>query len=528
MSVAVPPLISALLDPTRHPHPVDRVELLQTHGAWVLLAGDRAYKIKKPVALSFMDFSTLDKRRAACEAELRVNSRFAPPDPASRIYLAALPITGTAQAPVIGGDPEKAIEWAVQMRRFPELDRLDHVAARGELTSAMLQALARHVASFQATAAVSDEDSPWGRPDDVAGFARDNLASLRSTLSDDADLHTVAALSDWTETRLNQLTPLLQQRRAEGRVREGHGDLHLANLVRLGGGVMAFDAIEFNDALRWIDVASDIAFTWMDLWHIDQAGLAHVLLSEWLDASGDVSAPAVLPFFAVYRALVRAKVAGIRWAQLGASPDQAALALEEVRTYLQLASSLAGLPPSQPSPCLVITHGLSGSGKTWASTRWLAAQHDGRAVRLRSDVERKRLHGLAALAASGSGLNTGLYSAEAHGDTYASLRSRAAELLDQGWRVIVDAAFLRQHERQAFADLAGAQGVPFAILACEAPVGVLRERIRARQGAGGDASEATLAVLDQQLGWVEPLSSAERACACSLERLVSVQSYARH
>lgn len=513
MPVAVPPLIAALLNPARYPHPADRVELLQTHGAWVLLAGNRAYKIKKPVALSFMDFSTLDKRRAACEAELRVNSRFAPPDLAARLYLAALPITGTPQAPVIGGDPSQAIEWAVQMRRFPEADRLDHVAARGELTLPMLQALARHVAGFQATAAVASLDSPWGRPEDVAGFARDNLASLRSTLTDDTDLHTVAALSDWTETRLNELTPLLRQRRAEGRVREGHGDLHLANLVRLGEGVMAFDAIEFNDALRWIDVASDIAFTWMDLWHIGQSGLAHVLLSEWLDASGDVSAPAMLPFFAVYRALVRAKVAGIRWTQLGASPDQTALALEEARTYLRLASRLAGLPPDRPSPCLVITHGLSGSGKTWASTRWLAAQADGRAIRLRSDVERKRLHGLAALAASGSGLNTGLYSGQAHGDTYASLRARAAELLMQGWRVIVDAAFLRQHERQAFAELAIAQGVPFSILACEAPVDVLRERIRARQAAGSDASEATLAVLEQQLGWAEPLTDTERACA---------------
>lgn len=507
----VPPLITALMDPSRYPHKVDQVELMQTHGAWVLLAGNRAYKIKKPVALSFMDFSTLDRRRAACEAEIRVNRRFAPGDPTMQIYLSALPITGSAQAPVIGGDPAQAIEWAVQMRRFPEVDRLDHVAARGELTPAMLQALARHVAGFQATAAVAGADSPWGRPDDVAGFARDNLASLRSTLTDDTDLHTVAALSDWTETRLNELTPLLRQRRAEGRVRDGHGDLHLANLVRLGEEVMAFDAIEFNDALRWIDVASDIAFTWMDLWHIGQAGLAQVLLSEWLDASGDTSAPAVLPFFAVYRALVRAKVAGIRWTQLRASPDKALPVLEEVRNYLRLASRLAGLPPSLPSPCLVITHGLSGSGKTWASTRWLATQADGRAIRLRSDVERKRLHGLAALAASGSGLNTGLYSAQAHGDTYASLRTRAAELLDQGWRVIVDAAFLRLQERQAFADLAEAQGVPFAILACEAPVEVLRERIRARQAAGSDASEATLAVLEQQLGWAEPLTDAERA-----------------
>jgi len=182
-------------------------------------------------------------------------------------------------------------------------------------------------------------------------------------VTDDTDLRLVDSLSDWTEAHIGQLTPLLQQRRTDGRVREGHGDLHLANLVRMGDEVIPFDAIEFNDALRWIDVASDIAFLWMDLWRIGQAGLAHVLLSEWLDASGDVTAPALLPFFAVYRALVRAKVAGIRWTQLRTSADQAASALQQVRTYLQLASQLAELPPYHPPPCLVITHGLSGSGK---------------------------------------------------------------------------------------------------------------------------------------------------------------------
>ena len=507
----VPPLIAALMDPSRYPHKVDQVELMQTHGAWVLLAGNRAYKIKKPVALPFMDFSTLDRRRAACEAEIRVNHRFAPADLAAQIYLSALPVTGTPTAPVIGGDPSLAIEWAVQMRRFPEVDRLDHVADRGELSPTMLQALARHLAAFQANAAVAGTDSPWGTPDEVAAFARENLTSLLLTLTDDTDLRQVHSLSDWTEAHIAQLASVLQHRRAQGRVREGHGDLHLANLVRMGEEVIPFDAIEFNDALRWIDVASDIAFLWMDLWRIGQAGLAHVLLSEWLDASGDVTAPALLPFFAVYRALVRAKVAGIRWTQLQASSDNATATLQEVRTYLALASHLAGQAPTPPSPSLIITHGLSGSGKTWASTRWLAAHTGGRTIRLRSDVERKRLHGLAALAASGSGLNTGLYSPQAHGDTYVSLLSRSRDLLDQGWTVLVDAAFLRQRERQAFAELATQARCPFHILACEAPPDELSRRIRERQARGGDASEATLAVLEQQFGWLEPLTPTERS-----------------
>jgi uncharacterized protein len=254
-----------------------------------------------------------------------------------------------------------------------------------------------------------------------------------------------------------------------------------------------------------------MAFAWMDLLDHGQPGLANGLLSEWLDASGDVSAPSVWSFFASYRAGVRAKVAAIRAKQLrdsGTLPDAEA-SLAEARRYLALAQDIA----HPPAPRLIITHGLSGSGKTWASGRWLQAEGSGRAIRLRSDVERKRLHGVSPLTASGSGLNEGLYRPQAHEETYASLRARARMLLHDGWTVLVDAAFLREAERQAFAELAQAEGCPFHILACEAPPDELRHRISARQAAGRDASEATLAVLEQQFGWLEPLTGGERALA---------------
>ena len=306
------------------------------------------------------------------------------------------------------------------------------------------------------------------------------------------------------------IEPLLSRRRQKERVREGHGDLHLANLVliqdREGSEVLPFDAIEFNDELRWIDVASDMAFCWMDLLDHGQPGLANVLLSEWLDASGDVSAPTVWAFFASYRAAVRAKVATIRASQLAGTPASDD-SLIEARRYLALAQDIA----QPPAPQLVITHGLSGSGKTWASSHWLQGEASGRAIRLRSDVERKRLHGVSPLAASGSGLNSGLYRPQAHEETYASLRSRARMLLQDGWSVVVDAAFLRAAERRAFAELAQTEGCPFHILACEAPPDELRRRIGARQASGQDASEATLAVLEQQFGWLEPLGEGERS-----------------
>ena len=539
MSDTLPPLIRALLDPALYTAmqqaPVARVELVETHGAWVLLAGDFAYKIKKPVRLPFMDFGTLALRRAACEAEIRVNRRFQQHDrPATHLYLSVLPIVGTPARPHWGEpgavDAGPAMEYAVQMRRFDEADRLDHLCQRGALTPEHMVGLARRMAMFQARAAVAGNGERWGHAAAAMRWPRDNFATLRNALKAPADAALVRELSAWTEQRFNAIEPLLSRRRQKGRVREGHGDLHLANLVLIRGDggddeVLPFDAIEFNDDLRWIDMANDMAFAWMDLLSHGRPGLANVLLSAWLDASGDVSAPTVWTFFASYRAGVRAKVAAIRLGQLGSSTapppagpgqtDEVGTATEqervhllaEARRYLALARDIA----HAPAPQLVITHGLSGSGKTFASTQWLALEPTGRAVRLRSDVERKRLHGMGAQAASGSGLNSGIYSPQSHGDTYASLLARARRLLAEGWSVLVDAAFLRAAERAAFAALAAEQGVPFHILACEASAEVLRQRISERQAHGADASEATLAVLEQQFGWLEPLTPNERA-----------------
>jgi uncharacterized protein len=514
MSDPLPPLITALLEPARYPHGVARVELMETHGAWVLLAGEFAYKIKKPVRFPFMDFSTLALRRAACETEIRVNRRFQDLNrPATQLYLGVLPILGTPGDPRWGApgkaDAGQAIEFAVQMRRFDEATRLDHLCERGELTPEHMIGLARRMATFQAGAAAAGNGQPWGHAAATMRWPRDNFTTLRSALTEPADAALVRELSDWTEQRFNAIEPLLSRRRQKGRVREGHGDLHLANLVLIEDEVLPFDAIEFNDTLRWIDVASDMAFAWMDLLSHGRPGLANTLLSAWLDAGGDVSAPTVWAFFASYRAGVRAKVAAIRLGQLGGAgaSHEADASLAEARRYLALARDIA----HPPRPQLVITHGLSGSGKTWASSRWLAAETTGRAIRLRSDVERKRLHGLSALANSGSGQNAGLYSPQAHGETYASLLSRARMLLADGWTVLVDAAFLRAAERADFVSLAQSSGVPFHILACEAPPDELRRRITERQARGADASEATLAVLEQQFGWLEPLSEVERA-----------------
>lgn len=492
MAADLPPLIHALLDPARYPAGVARVELVQTHISWVLLAGDFAYKIKKPVKLAFLDFSTLDLRHQYCQDELRLNRRFAPD-----LYLEAVGIFNTPQDPQWQGSGAP-IEFAVKMRRFDESARLDHVCARDELEAGHLSALADALVAFHQTAAVAPAGSRFGSGQHILQPALDNFTDLIRLLPD-ARLQTrLAALRDWTQVQFQQLATLMQARQQVGRVRECHGDLHLANMVLIHGRVQLFDCLEFNEDLRWMDVASEIAFVYIDLLAHGQPGLADWLLDEILSRSGDYEAARVLRFYAVYRAMVRAKVAALRWAQTQGDAS-------EVETYVALAERLLAPVPLR----LVITHGLSGCGKTVASDALLQADPHAATLRLRSDVQRKRLFGLARSAASGSGVGVGLYVADAHMRTYAHLREQAVMLLQAGWSVVVDAAFLKRADRDVFRALARQLGASFSILAPQATPEQLRQRILARGAAGHDASEATLAVLAQQMQVIEPLGPDE-------------------
>ncbi len=494
----LPPLITALLDTRRYPHAAERVELVETHASWLLLAGDFAYKIKKAITLPFLDYGTLARREACCRAELALNQRLAPD-----LYLDVVPIGGAPEQPQFGALP--AIEWAVRMRRFDENGRLDRVAARGELRPEHLSQLAAILCAFQAAAAVAAPDTRFGAPDQVLAAARENFVELRQLLPQTRQPQ-VEQLARWTEEEFARRSTELAARKAGGSVREGHGDLHLGNLVLIDGRVTPFDCIEFSDDFRWNDAASEIAFVWIDLLDHRQPGLAAWFLNVWLESSGDFQALAVLRFYAVYRAVVRAKIAALRARQ--EDPAAARGELDAARVYLDLAWRIA-VPPA---PTFVITCGLSGSGKTTSSSaRLLDATLDGAGsiLRLRSDVERKRLFGLAPRQNSGSPLDGGIYTAEATTRTYARLHALASDLLTAGWPVIVDAAFLRREERAAFRALAAEHGVGFGILATEASAGELRRRLVARSG---DASEATVAVLEKQLAWFEPLDDGERTC----------------
>ncbi len=492
MDDQLPPLIAALLEPARYPGDVQRVELVQTHISWVLLAGDFAYKIKKPVKLSFLDFSTLAARQRYCENELRLNRRFAPD-----LYLEVLAIGNTPQDPRWGG-PGTPIDYAVKMRRFDEAGRLDRICARGELQASHLSDLADTVSAFHQAAAVATQDSPFGSPAQIIAPMRDNFDALLEGLPT-VDLPSrLKALRAWTEKQFAELTPLLQARKQGGWVRECHGDLHLANLVLIDQRVRMFDGIEFSDSLRWIDVASEVAFTYVDLLAHQQSGLADWFIDEYLSRTGDYEAALLLRFYGVYRAMVRAKVAAIRTRQ---TQDDGSGAL----AYIALTERLTAPPTAR----LVITHGLSGCGKTVASNQLLLSDPDANTLRLRSDVERKRLFGLSGSERSGATLNEGIYALDAHGRTYGHLREQARRLLLSSWSVIVDATFLRRSDRDDFRALARDCHATFSILAPQATPAQLRERILARTALGQDASEATLDVLAQQMRTLEPLGPDE-------------------
>ena len=450
------------------------VTVIETHVSVLLLTGERAYKLKKPVDLGFLDYTSRRGRRHFCHEELRLNRRLAP-----QLYLSVLPVTGSPTAPRIGGSG-RAIDYVVEMRRFPDGALLADRLAAGLLGGEQLDALTECVAEFHLGLPALPPDAPYARPGDLLRAARDNLTALAAGAGQ-RTRDRLQRLADWTEAEYRRRRALLGQRRRAGWVRECHGDLHLGNIVWLQGRPVPFDGIEFDPGLRWQDVQGELAFLTMDLARRGRPDLARRVRDRYLQATGDYAGAALVDFFEVYRALVRAKVARLQAA--GAGAGTRFRALRECAQCLRLAEML--IRPRRLY--LAITHGFAGSGKTRYAD-WLVEQTP--VIRLRSDVERKRLLGLAADARTGSGLDAGAYRADLTAATYRQLATTARRLLLAGWPVLVDASFLDVRERRRFARLAARLGVPFHILACTAPAPVLDRRVAARAAQGIDASEA--------------------------------------
>jgi uncharacterized protein len=456
-------------------------DIVETHISWILLAGGLAYKLKKPVRLPFVDYSTPARRQHFCEEEVRLNRRLAP-----GLYLGVSRVTGTSDAPSLDG-AGPVLDYAVRMKRFPAGALFSEQLEAGTLPTAAVDRFARLLADFHAQAASVDAglDADGSLPLRRAQAA---LAGAQSLF----DSGQASALAQWLPTQWQALRARWLARLSQGRVRDGHGDLHLANVILVDGEVAAFDCIEFDPALRAADPVDDAAFALMDFVARGRPDLGWRFFNAWLERTGEYEGLALLRFQLVSRALVRAQVEHLRAAFGSEAQRYARAALEWLHTA---------------KPRLCITTGLPGSGKTFASQALLERRG---AVRIRSDVERKRAFGLDALADTRAhGVDA--YTAQATRRTYERLLALARPALQSGFPVVLDAAFLRRDERAAARMLARELGVPFSIVACEAPLEVLRARLRARMH---DASEADEQVLDRLAAAAQPLDDMERGERC--------------
>jgi uncharacterized protein len=490
-------IVAALSRPEAYPHPVAPIRVMETHISWVFLTGEWAYKVKKPVAMGFLDFTTLESRRHFCHEELGLNRRLAP-----HIYESVVEIRGNPHAVKIGGNNGPVLDYALKMREFPQDALASALVSRGNLTSRHIDLLAEQIADFHMGAQRVVSGSHLGTPDAILRPALQNFEQLVSCMDTSQERLALESLENWTRDEFERLKTTFGARRSAGYVRECHGDLHLRNIAVLDGHPVVFDCIEFDAALRWIDVMNEVAFLVMDLEDFGRADLAYRFLNRYLEATGDYEGLRVLRFYLVYRAMVRAKIHAMRARQPGLESSERSRLDAAARDYIALATRYT----TPGSAALAITCGLSGSGKTSVTQDLIETA---RAIRVRSDVERKRLYGLAPQERSGSATGSGMYSETATAATYERLLALSETLVLFGYRTIVDAAFLRRAERAAFRESAVRLGVPFVILAFEAPIDMLRERVAKRYERGSDASEADAEVLERQMAYREPLATDE-------------------
>ncbi|EIC29878.1 MULTISPECIES: AAA family ATPase [Methylomicrobium] len=495
-------LIQGLMFPEAYPHSAGNIRLIETHISWVLLTGEYVYKIKKPVDFGFLDFSTLARRRHFCQEELRLNRRLA-----ADWYLEVVPVTGTYERPRMGGNGA-AIEYAVKMRQFPTAATLKDRGKSGHFGQNEIDRITDLLADFHARIAKASGDSPYGDSTDIRHWFEENSIHLRPRLQNPGRIAQLQAIEDWGLAEWQAKAGLMEQRKHLGFVRECHGDMHLGNMTRVDGEIVLFDCIEFNPMLRWIDVISEAAFLMIDLLHFGLDALAFRFINRYLQRTGDYRGVALLRYYLVYRALVLAKVSLLR-----AEQQHDSGLWEQNHAEYGVYADLAERFTRMSSPMLLITHGFSGSGKSYYAS--LLSERIG-AVQIRSDIERKRIFGFKADQGTGSAPDSGIYTENATQSTYERLLAEARTVLESGLTAIVDATFLKAAQRAPFRQLASSSGARFRILDFQAADQVLDERIRRRQDRN-DASEATIEILRRQQQTAEALSPEERKDAVTVD-----------
>ena len=491
-------LIKNLLSSTVYNHPILQLGLIETHVSWVILTGQYAYKIKKPVDFGFLDFSTLKKRKHFCEEELRLGQLFAP-----EIYLGVVPITGTIEHPQINGDSGPILEYAIKMCEFSQENLLSALLKKGKLSTNLIDKLGQLIAEFHKKTSIAPKNSRFGLPDEVHAPTQQNFEQIIPLLSDSKDIAQIKKLEMWANEQFAKHKKLFQKRKEKGFIRDCHGDLHLANIILYNNKLILFDRLEFNEDLRWTDVIADLAFLAMDLAGKKQPKLANQLINTYLLFTEDYEGLNLLAYYLSYRAVVRAKIALFRLNQKDLNNKEKLDIRADYYNFINLAESY--IKPKKPS--LIIMHGLAGSGKSTISKKIVT---ECGAIQISSDIIRKQLFNLSFYEKSNSIPYGGIYTSESTDKTYKKLLNLAEGIIKAGFIAIIDATFLLYSQRIMFYNLSDFLKVPFYILYCQTNDLELKQRIKKRVNRNNSISEANSIILEYQKKLIEPLSNTEK------------------
>jgi uncharacterized protein len=490
----LPAHIEALLSPSAYPYPVERVDLVQTHISYVFLAGEFVYKVKKPVDMGFLDYSTLEKRRFYCQEEVRLNRRLCP-----EAYLGVVTINASDGTIRLEGAHGEVVEYAVKMKRLPQERMMERLLDEGVVTGEMLERLTGILASFHNEAETNEFIESFGGLKSISTNWQENFEQTEPYIERTISRQQWEAVRAYVDRFLAEETWLLATRIQDGRIRDCHGDLR-SNAVCFEDGICVFDCIEFNERFRYADVASDVAFLAMDVDFRGRPALSDEMVGLYLAQSLDSTLPLVLHFYKCYRAFVRGKVDGFQLDQPEIPHDQREAAANAAKRYFDLAERYASRPAP---PVLIAMVGVTGSGKSYLAHA-LASRLG--AVVISSDVTRKKLAGLDPKQPQAEPIDLGIYAPEMTARTYNEMLRQAAPFLARGKAVILDASYLRREMRDGARDLAKQADVRFLGVECLAGESLVAERLQRRRSAVWSPSDGRWEVYQAQLERAEPLS----------------------